>query len=239
VSPARKQEAVCKLVDKFATSERRACRVLGQSRASQRRRPQPRTDEARLVERMLGLVRLYPRYGYRFITAKLRQEGWHVNAKRIYLSAVATGRAESAEKEAKTASFGPQRQRLPSAAGRAQGPRLVLGLRVRSHREWRRAQVALDRRRVYAGVPVLEGGPQHHQRGRDRHARGAVRDAGVPRTCAADHRCASVPAARSSSPMPSSGGRRNWESRPCTSNQEPPGRTATPRVSTAASAMSF
>ena len=25
-----------------------------------------------------------PRYGYRFITAKLRQEGWQVNFKRIY-----------------------------------------------------------------------------------------------------------------------------------------------------------
>ena len=84
MSPARKQEAVCKLVDKFATSERRACRVLGQPRASQRRRPQRRADEARLVERMLELVRLHPRYGYRFITAKLRQEGWRVNAKRIY-----------------------------------------------------------------------------------------------------------------------------------------------------------
>ena len=84
MSPARKREAVGKLLDQFATSERRACRVLGQPRASQRRRPRPRADEARLVERMLELVRLHPRYGYRFITGKLRQEGWHVNAKRIY-----------------------------------------------------------------------------------------------------------------------------------------------------------
>jgi len=33
---------------------------------------------------MLELVRRHPRYGYRFITAKLRQEGRHVNAKRVY-----------------------------------------------------------------------------------------------------------------------------------------------------------
>ena len=33
---------------------------------------------------MLELARQHPRYGYRFITAKLRQEGWQVNAKRIY-----------------------------------------------------------------------------------------------------------------------------------------------------------
>ena len=48
MSPARKQEAVVKLRDQFATSERRACRVLGQPRSSQRRRPRPRADEARL-----------------------------------------------------------------------------------------------------------------------------------------------------------------------------------------------
>jgi transposase InsO family protein len=84
VSPARKREAVVKLRDQFATSERRACRVLDQPRASQRRRPRPRSDEAALVQRMLELVRRHPRYGYRFITAKLRQEGWHVNAKRVY-----------------------------------------------------------------------------------------------------------------------------------------------------------
>jgi len=30
------------------------------------------------------LAAKYPRYGYRMTTAKLRQEGWHVNVKRIY-----------------------------------------------------------------------------------------------------------------------------------------------------------
>jgi transposase InsO family protein len=33
---------------------------------------------------MLELARQHPRYGYRFITAKLRQQGWRVNAKRVY-----------------------------------------------------------------------------------------------------------------------------------------------------------
>jgi putative transposase len=33
---------------------------------------------------MHELVRKYPRYGYRMIGAKLRQEGWHVNVKKIY-----------------------------------------------------------------------------------------------------------------------------------------------------------
>lgn len=84
MSPARKREAACKLQDQFAASERRACRVLNQPRSSQRRRPKPREDEPRLVQRMLELARKHPRYGYRFITAKLRQEGWQVNFKRTY-----------------------------------------------------------------------------------------------------------------------------------------------------------
>jgi len=33
---------------------------------------------------MHELVRLYPRYGYRMIGATLRQEGWHVNTKKIH-----------------------------------------------------------------------------------------------------------------------------------------------------------
>jgi transposase InsO family protein len=33
---------------------------------------------------MHELVRAFPRYGYRMIGAKLCQEGWHVNQKRIY-----------------------------------------------------------------------------------------------------------------------------------------------------------
>ena len=73
-----------KLQREFTVSERRACRVLDQPRASHRYAAQPASDEAALVARILELVRAHPRYGYRFMTAKLRQEGWHVNAKRIY-----------------------------------------------------------------------------------------------------------------------------------------------------------
>jgi len=67
-------------------SERRACEVLGVPRSSQRYRSRKRNgeEERRLVSRIHELVRKYPRYGYRLITAKLRQEGWRVNFKRIY-----------------------------------------------------------------------------------------------------------------------------------------------------------
>jgi len=66
-------------------SQRRACEVLGQARSTQRYQAKTDTEEEqRLVARMHELVREHPRYGYRFIAAKLRQEGWKVNRKRIY-----------------------------------------------------------------------------------------------------------------------------------------------------------
>lgn len=66
-------------------SERRACQVLGQPRSTQRYQAKETSEEERkLVQRIHELVRKHPRYGYRFITAKLRQEGWQVNRKRIY-----------------------------------------------------------------------------------------------------------------------------------------------------------
>ncbi len=64
-------------------SERRACRVLGQSRATQRHRSKPSLDEERLVRQMIELATRYGRYGYRRITGLLRWDGWRVNHKRI------------------------------------------------------------------------------------------------------------------------------------------------------------
>ena len=64
-------------------SERRACRVLGQERATQRRRHKPGAEEDRLTKRMIELATRYGRYGYRRVTALLRDEGWKVNHKRV------------------------------------------------------------------------------------------------------------------------------------------------------------
>jgi transposase InsO family protein len=64
-------------------SERRVCRVLGQARSSQRYRPRVREDEEALTERIIELATKYGRYGYRRITALLKQEGWKVNHKRV------------------------------------------------------------------------------------------------------------------------------------------------------------
>lgn len=67
----------------FGVSERRACRVLKQPRATQRYAPLERDDEAPLTKRIVALAAAYGRYGYRRITALLRLEGWRVNHKRV------------------------------------------------------------------------------------------------------------------------------------------------------------
>ena len=64
-------------------SERRACRVLGQPRTTQRYAAMARSDENALTAAIVRLASQYGRYGYRRITALLRAEGWHVNHKRV------------------------------------------------------------------------------------------------------------------------------------------------------------
>ena len=63
--------------------ERRACRVLGQSRSTQRRVLITRNDEDVLTRAIVDLASEYGRYGYRRITALLRAQGWNVNHKRV------------------------------------------------------------------------------------------------------------------------------------------------------------
>lgn len=64
-------------------SERRVCRVLGQSRSTQRYVVVHREENAMLIRRIHELVRKHPRRGYRMIHGMLRLEGWRVNRKRI------------------------------------------------------------------------------------------------------------------------------------------------------------
>ena len=85
VTAQQRRQAVRSLQERFGVSERRACRVLGQQRSTQRQPPKKAGEgEARLVARMLELVRKHPRYGYRRIWALLRREGWRVNRKRVH-----------------------------------------------------------------------------------------------------------------------------------------------------------
>ena len=68
---------------RLGVSERHACRVLGQSRATQRRVKKVRSDEAALRRDVVRLAGRFGRYGYRQITNLLRIEGWRVNHKRV------------------------------------------------------------------------------------------------------------------------------------------------------------
>jgi len=71
------------VVVELGVSERRACRVLGQHRSTQRKVPQTPDDEAALTADIIELARRYGRYGYRRITKMLRTSGWLVNKKRV------------------------------------------------------------------------------------------------------------------------------------------------------------
>ena len=64
-------------------SERRACRVLRQSRATQRYLSSVCDDETPLTQRIIELASVYGRYGTPRITSLIRQTGWHVNHKRV------------------------------------------------------------------------------------------------------------------------------------------------------------
>ena len=72
------------MVKVLGVSERRACRVIGQHRSTQRKDLIRRDDEDALTRAIIRLAEQFGRYGYRRITALLRNEGWHVNQKRVY-----------------------------------------------------------------------------------------------------------------------------------------------------------
>lgn len=83
VGPARKRTAVDHLQRELELSQRRACKVVGQPRATQRHTPPPDAEEERLRERLNEFSRQRPRAGYRRACGQLRQEGQRVNPKRV------------------------------------------------------------------------------------------------------------------------------------------------------------
>jgi len=68
----------------FGLSERRACKALGQVRSTQRWASRRAARDEQLVERMRELAQAHPSDGYRFVWARLRQEGIEVNVKRVH-----------------------------------------------------------------------------------------------------------------------------------------------------------
>jgi hypothetical protein len=79
------------VVRELGVSERKACAVLGQHRSTQRKAPRGSADEGALRSDIIELAKRYGRYGYRRITALLRDAGWSVNRKRVERTGVARG----------------------------------------------------------------------------------------------------------------------------------------------------
>jgi len=67
----------------LSVSERRACRVLGQHRSTQRKVPRGRPDEDALTKAIVELASEYGRYGYRRICALLNEQGYSVGVSRV------------------------------------------------------------------------------------------------------------------------------------------------------------
>lgn len=86
VRPAAKREAVAWLREEFGVSERRACRVVGEQRSTQRYRP---TERARpeLKAAIREVAHAHPPYGYRRVHWQVVQRGFEVGqrlVRRIY-----------------------------------------------------------------------------------------------------------------------------------------------------------
>ena len=83
MSPSKRRTAIIRVKEKLGVSERRACKALEQCRLTQRYISHITDREERLVARVIELATQYGRYGYRRITAMLRQESWQVNHKKV------------------------------------------------------------------------------------------------------------------------------------------------------------
>ena len=72
------------LQDRFRVSQRRACRLAGQNRTSQRWPvPVVGIEEQKLRRRICELARRHVRWGRRLVYRRLRLEGWSANHKRV------------------------------------------------------------------------------------------------------------------------------------------------------------
>ena len=84
LSPSRRRMCVERVQRVHpGVSERRACRALSQARSTQRHHPRIRDDEEALRADIVALATRFGRYGYRRITALLKELGWQVNHKRV------------------------------------------------------------------------------------------------------------------------------------------------------------
>lgn len=73
-------------------TERRACRVVGQHRSTQRLKPRPPAeDDAKLRSRLREIAKAHPRYGWKMAHRLLVREDWTINKKRVQRRRVIEG----------------------------------------------------------------------------------------------------------------------------------------------------
>ena len=79
-----KRTAVIMLCARFGVSERRACKVVGQHRSTQRLDPpEPPDDDSELRDLLRAFSKRRPRWGWRLSAKELRRTGWQVTNKRV------------------------------------------------------------------------------------------------------------------------------------------------------------
>jgi len=83
VSPAGKRRAVHYLCDERSYTERNACRLVKQPRATQRYQARIDEEERRIRKRLHELAKKHPGSGYRRMARLLRREGLKANRKRV------------------------------------------------------------------------------------------------------------------------------------------------------------
>ena len=92
MTPDCRRRAVVALLEQFGVTERRACRVVGQSRSTQRLKPPiPSDDELALRAWLRDFSRRRPRWGWRRAAVEAKKAGWRANHKRIHRLWVADG----------------------------------------------------------------------------------------------------------------------------------------------------
>jgi putative transposase len=119
VKPAAYRQAVGFLRSEFEYSERRACKLLGHARSSNRYLPRRPVVQGLLDELRKHAVER-PRFGYRRLHLLLQRRGWRVNHKRVYRLYRAEGLAVRRKK----------RKRI------AAGLRVVLPAPTRRNERW-------------------------------------------------------------------------------------------------------
>jgi putative transposase len=144
VSPSRRRHAVVMLQDRLGISERRACRIVGQHRSTQRHQPDLAPDDAALRAELRNISRRRPRWGYRRAHQLPLEQGGAAEPQ-AHATAVARGRSQGAAAAPQAPQAGHVDRASAAAAGRASGSCVRTGLPVRSDRRRPAAEAAQRR----------------------------------------------------------------------------------------------